>query len=961
MSIKKILVSLIAGAVMTTGFAISAMAADAVATLNGTEYDSVQAAVDAAVEGDNVIQLLPGTIDQNVLITQQEGINIHIKGQKGVIYTGRFDINGNSRSYATNPQETVKFEGIYFNGEDATESFKFICSERKYTINGVTNYSYAHNVTVSDCVFVGNFAGGDTYEETVDIGALQNSGGFNWTIENCIASNMHSFMWASYHEGRSTITNVTVTDCESGLSLGTNANYTITNCTFDVIEQAIRADANSDRDVELIVENCTINAGTGFIIRNADTANKEYEVEIKNNKVVSTVADITRAGAAKEGDTIYFTIDNNYWGGDAPVIDELEGFVDEVVPYYTDEEMTEIGGCVAMIGNEPYATLQAAFNAATTDGNVIDLMGNTIIVKDEMFDPINGRRCYDVKAKPVIVKNGTIDLTAANVSDSVFRLENADDAITFENVNFVQNEDAANSMTYFINIHTSGNVVEFIDCEFDIAKVSSFIANTSGGTVLVKDCEATVASGNFLYRGNATVENVTFISETGRFLHANAYPTTIKNSTIVTSEIVFIEPEGTLAVTENSSVKANAVRHYYDSTNAKYKEKVITVDSTSSLEAEALDLALIDTENSEGTIVSKADSIEVQFVKVDVDDAGKDTAEGEDLYNINLVGSNEEIINRLNSADLTFKLTSDHDMAFTIVDIADDNIVVNPVNNSDDRYEFHFGTKTNVENDTANTITIAQVKFEGYGKYDFEIVADAPNAAHATTISDNIVDTFVPGGAAEGMGDLIITNAITDAYIAVPTRNLIINVDFPNSVEEQTIAYNDMKVVVSGGDLAEAITIDLGSDAVETKVVTENDKATAKYVADFVDGAYVVEITDVLTVNNSYNVEVSGAGYRTARYTVRMTDKKTVNFWNNVKDAFADVEKDEMQAKKNFLAGDIVKDNKINTYDLSAVVSYFGETGLSATNNKAYAKYDLNRDGLIDSKDVAIVLVSWGE
>ncbi|MBQ4087094.1 MAG: hypothetical protein IJC78_02465, partial [Clostridia bacterium] len=47
-------------------------------------------------------------------------------------------------------------------------------------------------------------------------------------------------------------------------------------------------------------------------------------------------------------------------------------------------------------------------------------------------------------------------------------------------------------------------------------------------------------------------------------------------------------------------------------------------------------------------------------------------------------------------------------------------------------------------------------------------------------------------------------------------------------------------------------------------------------------------------------------------------------------------------------------------YDLSAVVSYFGETGLSATNNKDYAKYDLNRDGFIDSKDVAIVLVSWG-
>ena len=56
------------------------------------------------------------------------------------------------------------------------------------------------------------------------------------------------------------------------------------------------------------------------------------------------------------------------------------------------------------------------------------------------------------------------------------------------------------------------------------------------------------------------------------------------------------------------------------------------------------------------------------------------------------------------------------------------------------------------------------------------------------------------------------------------------------------------------------------------------------------------------------------------------------------------------------MAGDIVKDSKINTYDLSAVVSYFGETDLVGNNN-AYAKYDLNRDGFIDSKDVAMVLV----
>ncbi|MDY3031197.1 MAG: dockerin type I domain-containing protein, partial [Clostridia bacterium] len=109
-----------------------------------------------------------------------------------------------------------------------------------------------------------------------------------------------------------------------------------------------------------------------------------------------------------------------------------------------------------------------------------------------------------------------------------------------------------------------------------------------------------------------------------------------------------------------------------------------------------------------------------------------------------------------------------------------------------------------------------------------------------------------------------------------------------------------------------------------------------------------------------------GEGYRTARYTVTMTEDKTLNFWNNVKDgnhATEMITGDGNAVTKNFLAGEIVKDNQINIYDLSAVVSYFGKTGLDTdpTGNAKFIRYDLNRDGKIDSKDVAYVLVSWGE
>ena len=106
----------------------------------------------------------------------------------------------------------------------------------------------------------------------------------------------------------------------------------------------------------------------------------------------------------------------------------------------------------------------------------------------------------------------------------------------------------------------------------------------------------------------------------------------------------------------------------------------------------------------------------------------------------------------------------------------------------------------------------------------------------------------------------------------------------------------------------------------------------------------------------------SGAGYRDATYTVNMSDDKTLNFWNNVKSTATEVEVGNADSAKTvtFLAGDLLADGIINSYDLNQVSAYYGETGLNETNNLSYAKYDLNRDGKIDSKDVLFVLFSWG-
>ena len=261
------------------------------------------------------------------------------------------------------------------------------------------------------------------------------------------------------------------------------------------------------------------------------------------------------------------------------------------------------------------------------------------------------------------------------------------------------------------------------------------------------------------------------------------------------------------------------------------------------------------------------------------------------------------------------------------------------------RYMFNYNGVDAYEG-TASEITVGTIKVVGYGEFTIATADVTTNVVNATTVNDNLVDSYTVAGATDDdatTGALDITGTV-DAEIAVPTRELTIKIDFPNAVVDNAKAYQDMKVEITGvvEGVQQTITYNLGTD----------EEA-------MINGSYVVS-EDRLVLNNAYTVTVSGAGYRTARYTVTMTEDKTLRFWNNVMDEAQVVEigKDSSAVNVTFLAGDIVKDNKINIYDLSAVVSYFGQTNDTATYSD-YAKYDLNRDGVIDSKDVAYVLVSW--
>ena len=299
-------------------------------------------------------------------------------------------------------------------------------------------------------------------------------------------------------------------------------------------------------------------------------------------------------------------------------------------------------------------------------------------------------------------------------------------------------------------------------------------------------------------------------------------------------------------------------------------------------------------------------------------------------------------INGLLTADLTFSLTQGTTglVNYEITPAANMSLLVNG-----NRYTFSFDG-TNAHSATGDEIVIGKVVFDGYCTgAKFNVVDTATtNLVNTTKAVDSIVESYIANGDGINTGILDTTASINDINLTQETANLTVNVSFPNAVVNQAAAYQDMKVTVSGNGANEVVKLGEGVDGVT-----------------FANDTYTVEFTDKLVKGNTYTVTVSGAGYRTARYTVSMTGAKTLNFWNNVKTVPAYVEERVGNpTDTNFLVGDIVKDGQINIYDLSAVVSYFGTDNL-VSEHPTYAKYDLNRDGVIDSKDVAYVLVSWGK
>lgn len=335
-----------------------------------------------------------------------------------------------------------------------------------------------------------------------------------------------------------------------------------------------------------------------------------------------------------------------------------------------------------------------------------------------------------------------------------------------------------------------------------------------------------------------------------------------------------------------------------------------------------------------------ADEAELKFVE------NTGAPRGEAWFDLVLSGASTEVVKGYLAGNFTLTPAGRAIPESYYLVAADDEISIsyNALEDNARKYivnlnSFNKDTSYTVVADGVTEITLAKLVVKAYGE-------------GMINFSDVLLRRFDYDNEDKNLEENInVVKATGASYdIEVPTQDLTVEINFAHATETANeAAYQNMQVeIAKDGKVVD--TIYLGSDNTAVNVATNN-----------------YSFTKTLLANTEYVVTISGLGYRTASYPINLGEEdRTLKFWNNYEDNAVEMEFVGTNAKgikynANFLAGDIVMDNYIDIYDLSAVVSYFGEKGLSATNNAQYSKYDLNRDGAIDSIDVAILLTSWNK
>ncbi len=344
-----------------------------VAKIDGTEYGTLQDALDAAhgMVG-NVTITLTNDITGYGIVHQKEGLNLTIDGADKKI-TGNIVIDGNNNASGT---ETLTIQNIKFfdDGSNFCGPTSAFVEVPGLKTTGTPYYNnknnYAHNITISNCTFT-NTGSNDI------VGFKSNNGGgncYNLVMNNVSGANLHSFAQLN-SSVNATFDNCEATSTGNFISItGGDGDLVISNCSFPSSKIGgygirIKSGSNNKPRTLTLKGNNNINADDAIIV-NSD---QYTTVSVENG---TYKGNISNTGTAK------LTISGGTFSEAVPASTLAEGYGS-----FGNADGTftvKVGTAVAKIGdNKMYESLETAF-AAAQDGETITLLkdctGNGIFV-----------------------------------------------------------------------------------------------------------------------------------------------------------------------------------------------------------------------------------------------------------------------------------------------------------------------------------------------------------------------------------------------------------------------------------------------------------------------------------------------------------------------------------------------------------------------------------------------------
>ena len=474
-----------------------------VAQIGETGYVTLQAAIDAAhsMTGDVTIELIDN-ISGYSIVHQKAGLNLTIDG-KDKSLAGQIIIDGDG---SLNGTDAITIQNIKFEmpSELCTGTDAFVVVPSTKTTGtpyyDTSHNNHAHNITISDCTFTGNYP-------TSNIVGFKSHSGIdgmkNLVMENVTATNLHSLARLTATKG-ATFDNCTAT--QTGSFIGANGGdgtYTVSNCTFESHPDKADGYAYREKSSSTAVATLTNNnfkAHDAIILGSAGTINVEsgtYVGEI--SKTAGTIALSGGQFSAPIGDAEYAGYFaeglcgvNGLYEGDAP-----NGVGTAVASITTDETTIK------------FATFEAAVDAATS-GETIELLAN-------ITDAYTMSEGQTLKVK----KNGK-SITVKAPEKYVLNSTTTDGVTTY----------TIAEADYMFTQESNGKVTYY-----QISKLSAF--TTAGTFKLLKDATRTTRTAASALAGNANVildlngHTLTYTSEDVTFILSGIYgsesaPKTIK-------------------------------------------------------------------------------------------------------------------------------------------------------------------------------------------------------------------------------------------------------------------------------------------------------------------------------------------------------------------------------------------------------------------------------------------------